>query len=80
MTEAPENPPSNNSMTSNNPKDVGEKPQGAPSGDSEYPPQATVLITVAALMVTQFLVALVYLAYVSQETPTNTTTTRTEQS
>ncbi|KAK4945766.1 hypothetical protein LTR10_015114 [Elasticomyces elasticus] len=58
MTEAQENSTTNNSMDSSNQKDVVEKPQNAPSGDGDYPPKATVLITVACLMLTQFLVAL----------------------
>jgi len=62
MTEAQENSTTNNSMDSSNQKDVVEKPQNAPSDDGDYPPKATVLITVACLMLTQFLVALVCLA------------------
>ncbi|KIV83596.1 hypothetical protein PV11_05609 [Exophiala sideris] len=58
MTEAQENSTTNNSMDSSNQKDVVEKPQNAPSDDGDYPPKATVLITVACLMLTQFLVAL----------------------
>jgi len=59
MTEVQENSTSNNTMDGSDTKDVVEKPQNVPQGDGEYPPKATVLITVACLMLTQFLVALV---------------------
>ncbi|KAI1625399.1 DNA repair protein RAD50 [Exophiala viscosa] len=58
MTEAQENSITNNSMDNSSSKDAAEKRQPAPSGDGDYPPKSTVLITVACLMLTQFLVAL----------------------